>query len=147
MTKLHHEVKINAPLERAWGVLANLEAVQHYNPGVATARYISPNREGVGAARECNFKMGGSVKERVIEWEPMRMITIELSEHPWPVKSAKWRTVLKFDGNETLMLQDTEYEYAGDPQGSEAMQAQWDQAISAVTQSFKRYVEAGATWP
>ncbi len=40
MTKLHHEIKINAPLEKVWTVLADLEAVHHYSPVVTKARYI-----------------------------------------------------------------------------------------------------------
>jgi hypothetical protein len=56
MTTLHHEVKINAAPEKVWAVLADLEAVQHYNPLVAHVRYTSENRESVGASRHCDFK-------------------------------------------------------------------------------------------
>ncbi|MBI5078790.1 SRPBCC family protein, partial [Candidatus Saganbacteria bacterium] len=41
MTELRHEIHINASPEKVWSILANLEAVQHYNPTVAEAHYIS----------------------------------------------------------------------------------------------------------
>ena len=143
MTELHHDIKIDAPIEKVWSVLADLEAVQYYNAGVTAARYVSPDREGVGATRHCDFKMGGSAKERVATWEPLRTMTIEMYDHAWPLKSAQWRTELLPDGDGTLMVQYTTYEYTGDPAGAEAMREQWGQAIAAVTQSFKEYVEAG----
>ena len=34
MTTIRHEVHAACPPERVWALLADLEAVQHYNPGV-----------------------------------------------------------------------------------------------------------------
>ena len=70
MTKLHHEIKINAPLEKVWRTLADLESVKFTNPLVKTVKIISPNKEGVGSARHCDFKDGKFVEERVTAFEP-----------------------------------------------------------------------------
>ena len=51
MTILRHDVKIDAPIESVWNAVADLVAVQHYNPMVASARCVSPQPEGVGATR------------------------------------------------------------------------------------------------
>ena len=69
MGTLHHEIRIDAPVAAVWRVLADIEAVQHYNPTVASARCTSsargrggrpplrPQAEGLGqGAGHC---MGG----------------------------------------------------------------------------------------
>ncbi len=48
MATLHHEIRIAAPAHDVWTALADIEAVQHYNPGVSKARRVSPSKEGVG---------------------------------------------------------------------------------------------------
>lgn len=148
MTTLHHEIKINAPLEKVWQILANLEAVQYYNPMVKSARYISANKEGVGAARHCDFKDGKFVKERVTEWEPKKAMTIEMYEHQWPIKFMRWRTELHAEGNGTMATQDLEYEMKfgilGKLMNALIMRKKMDQGAGGVFQEFKRYVESAA---
>ena len=82
MTQLQHAIRIAASPESVWAVLADLEAVQHYNSGVKHAKYISAEREGIGASRHCDLNPKGWVKERVIAWEPQRAVTMELYESP-----------------------------------------------------------------
>jgi carbon monoxide dehydrogenase subunit G len=148
MSELHHTIKINAPLDRVWEVLADLEAVRHYNPMVASARYISSNREGIGAARQCDLKPKGYVKERVIGWEPKQAITLELYEHQWPIRLMRWRTALKPDGTGTLVTQDMEYDMKFGPLGrlmdALMMRRNLDKGISDIFERLKRFVETGA---
>lgn len=148
MTTLHHEIKINAPLERVWKAAADLEAIKHYNPMIKSVRYISPNREGIGAARHCDFKDGKYVKERITAWEPMRTMTIEMYEHQWPVKFMNWRLTLKQEGNSTLASQDMEYKMKfgmfGKLLNALIMRKKMDQGAGGVFQEFKRYVESTA---
>ncbi|MGH9922876.1 MAG: SRPBCC family protein [Nitrososphaerales archaeon] len=92
LEKLHHEVRIDAPLDKVWQTIADLESVRFYNPWVKTVRYTSQNREGVGAARHCDFKDGTSMEEKVIEYEPKRSISFECYNHQWPVEFIRWTT-------------------------------------------------------
>jgi ligand-binding SRPBCC domain-containing protein len=110
MTKLHHEIKINVPVEKAWKILADLETVQLYNPLVTHTEYMAGSREGVGAARHCDFKPNGFSKERVTAWEPKKSISFEVIESSWPMSMCRWKTDLIPDGDGTLVLQDIEYE-------------------------------------
>lgn len=148
MTKLHHEIKINALLDKVWEVLANLEAVQYYNPMVKSTRYISQDREGVGAARHCDLNPKGYVKERVTAWEPKKAIALEAYEHQWPVKFMRWRTELHPQGNGTLVTQDLEYEtkfgILGKLMNVLMMRKKMDQGITGAFQELKRYIETGA---
>ena len=69
MTKLHHEIKISALLEKVWHTLADLESIKFTNPLVITVKIISPNKEGVGSARHCDFK-DGKLAEQTIYYNP-----------------------------------------------------------------------------
>jgi uncharacterized protein YndB with AHSA1/START domain len=141
LTKLRHELLIEASVAAVWAALTDLEAVQAYNPGIERARRVSEQREGVGAARRCDFRMGGSVVERVTEWQAGQAITFAMTDHPWPMTAAQFRIALTPDGGGTRMLQDTEYEFTGDAAGAEAVRSQWEQGIAAVNMAFKQYVE------
>jgi uncharacterized protein YndB with AHSA1/START domain len=143
-TKLQHHIVIDAPPAAVWKVLADLEAVAAYNPGVERARYVSANREGIGASRVCDFRMGGSVTERVVEWRDGEAMTVEMSEHSWPMTGARFRITLMADGRRTLMKQDTEYRFTGDPAHADDMREQWNQGMLAVNAAFKDYVETCA---
>ena len=79
MTKLSSEIQIEAPNEKVWAVLADLETVQHYSPAITKAYYTSEVRDGVGAARQCDFD-GGYVRERVTEWKPGEGYAINVYE-------------------------------------------------------------------
>lgn len=148
MSQLHHEITINAPLEKIWNVLADLEAVQHYNPTVAQAKYLSSNKTGIGAARHCDFKPNGWGKERVIGFEPQRSITIEMYESTWPVKFMRWRTSLKPAGKQTVVEQDLEYQLKfgifGKLMNILVMRKKLDTGIADVFVGLKTFVESGA---
>ncbi|MFZ5876086.1 MAG: SRPBCC family protein [Nitrospirota bacterium] len=148
MPELHHTIMINASPDRVWKALADLEAVQHYNPSVSRARYISSNREGVGASRQCELKPKGVVKERVIAWEPNQAIALELYESPWPVAFMQWRTEVKPDGPGTVLTQRMEYRVKFGVLGALmdhlVMRRTLDRTIADVFDGLKRFVETGA---
>jgi uncharacterized protein YndB with AHSA1/START domain len=139
MIELHHEILIHAPVDAVWEALANLESVQHYNPMVASARYLSAARHGVGAARVCEFRGGGAARERVTGWTPNRAIAMEAYEHPWPVGAVRWSNQLTAEGGATRLVQDLACE--ADGASAEAMKAQWDQGLRAVLAGLKAFVE------
>jgi uncharacterized protein YndB with AHSA1/START domain len=149
MGKLHHEIRIDAPVGKVWSALADMEAVQHYNPGVAKARCVSPSREGVGATRHCDLKPKGWVKERVTAWEPERALGMEVAESEWPIVFMRWRTELMPDGSGTLVGQDFEYQVKfgllGKVMDALMMRRKLDQGISDVFAGLKRFVEGGGS--
>ena len=145
-SELKHEIRIEAKAEKVWDVLANLEDVQHYNPGVAKAEYISVTRSGVGAARRCDLKDGTAIKETVIGWDANEAITMELTESPWPVKNMRWRTVLQADGNGTRVSQVLGYEMKMGPIGrilnALVMRNKMDKNLGEIFTSMKKYAES-----
>jgi uncharacterized membrane protein len=147
MGKLHHEIAIDAPAAEVWQVLADLEQVQHYNPVVAQARYVSSNREGVGAARRCEFKPKGFSVERVIEWRPEELLGLEVLESSWPLKSSQWWTTLSRQDGRTYVSQDLEYEpkwgVLGRAMDAAMMRRKMDQVVADIFQGLKQFVERG----
>jgi uncharacterized membrane protein len=147
MGKLHHEIAIDAPAGKVWQVLADLEQVQHYNPVVAQARYVSSNREGVGAARRCEFKPKGFSVERVTDWQPEQVLGLEVVESSWPLKSSRWWTRLSHENGRTHVSQDLEYEpkfgVLGRAMDAAMMRRKMDQTIADIFEGLKEFVERG----
>src|SRR5437762_4915168 len=146
MPVLQHRVTIDAPADQVWKALADLEAVQHYNPNVVTARYISASREGVGASRECQLKPKGAVKERVIDWQPMRSITMELYESDWPIAFMRWRTELAANGKQTVLTQRMDYApkfgLLGRALDVLVMRRKLDSSLATVFERLRQFVES-----
>src|SRR5437762_1728349 len=109
MDTLHHEIRIDAPVDAVWRAIADLAAVDKFNPLVASARYISQQREGVGAARHCELKPKGWVEERIWEWTPRRALGLEVSASEYPMVFMRWKTELAPDGSVTRVTQDITY--------------------------------------
>ena len=148
MTKLHHEIKINAPLEKVWSTLADLESVKFTNPLVKAVKIIPPNKEGVGSARHCDFKDGKFVEERVTAFEPNKSISLDLYKHQWPLVFMRWTNRLEKHMGTTLLISDTEYELkfgiAGKIMNALVMRRKFSQIIGDALEKTKRYIETGA---
>jgi uncharacterized protein YndB with AHSA1/START domain len=147
MGTLRHEIRIDAPVAAVWKAVGDLVAVQHYNPMVVSARYVSDRREGVGATRRCELKPKGWVEERVWDWHPPHVIGLEVAASTWPVVFMRWRTELHEDGNATRMSQEMTYKVKfgllGALLDALIMRRMLNRGVSDVFAALKRYVEAG----
>ena len=147
MTELNHQIKVNAPRDQIFSVLADLEAVQHYNPTVLDAKYITSNRTGIGAARECDLGKDGKVQERVIEYKENEYIAMELSKHSWPLEFMKWTTSVKTDSQGSFINQNLQYKMKFGLIGSLLdklfMKKKLDSTLNSVFKSMKSYIENG----
>jgi hypothetical protein len=120
MTIIRHEIQANCPPERVWALLADLVAVQRYNPGVREASIDGHQRTGVGARRICELSPSGRVVERVTHWEEARdhrSIGLEIAESDWPLHFMRWVTRVEGRGGATLIGQELEYRLKFGPVG------------------------------
>lgn len=144
MTKLHHEIKIDASPEKVWQILANLEEVQHYNPLVAKTMYISAHKEGVGATRYCDFIPKGFSEETVTDWIPNTLLGMKVVASSFPMKFIGWKTHLTAEGNGTLVSQDLEYEMKfgllGLMMNSLLMKNKYNSILQNIFDGLKKYV-------
>jgi hypothetical protein len=117
MTKIHHEIEAACPPESVWAVLADLEAVRHYNPAVRTVAVRGTRRTGVGAERVCELLPKGRVVERVTHWEDGRAVGLEVAESDWPIRFMRWVTRIEAKGRGSRISQTMEYAVKFGPLG------------------------------
>ena len=116
-TTLRHEIEATCPPASVWALLADLEAVQHYNPTVRTAAIKGVRRTGIGAERVCELLPKGRVVERVTHWEDGRTLGLEVAESDWPIQFMRWVTRLEPKGGGTRISQTLEYALKFGPAG------------------------------
>lgn len=148
MTTLRHEIEIETPREKVWQVLADLEAVKHYNPTVSAVKIVSDSPTGVGATRDCDLKPSGRVVERVFEWDEMNSLGIEVAESTWPISEMRWTTSLADSGSGTKVSQVLDYSPKFGPLGALLnmlmMRRKLNSTIAEVFVELKRYSEGKA---
>ena len=151
MTVLENSICINAAAEKVWSVLASLDALDQYDPGIRKSEIISPSKDGLGAARRCELTPGGWLKERVADWKPRDSIAFELFECTLPVRRLKHTYTLTAEGGATLVRQRMEYELKFGPIGTlmDALMVRkkWDAGIKLFFAGLKHYVETGQRSP
>lgn len=145
MTTIHHEILAACPPERVWALLADLEAVQRYNPGVRLAAIVGPQRTGVGARRCCELVPKGRVVERVTHWEAGRAVGLELDEHDWPIHYMRWVTRIEPHEEGTRVTQSLAYQVKFGPFGwlldQMVMKRKLTATLDAVFASLARHAE------
>jgi hypothetical protein len=117
MTTIHHQIHAACPPESVWSVLADLEAVQHYNPTVRTAVVKGTRRSGVGAERVCELAPKGRVVERVTHWEDGCAVGLEVTESDWPIRLMRWVTRIEPRDGGSHISQALEYQVKFGPLG------------------------------
>src|SRR5690242_15999698 len=110
MTVLRHAIDVAVPPERVWSILADLVAVERYNPTVRAARWVGEARRGLGATRECDLDPPGKVRERVTVWEEGAALGLEVIASDWPIVFMRWTTHIVQVPGGTRISQDLEYQ-------------------------------------
>ena len=72
MARIERQIKIDAPAEVAWRVLADFGTVHRWAPGVTHSYSTSEQNGGADSSRHCDIKGFGSVEEDVLEWKEGR---------------------------------------------------------------------------
>src|SRR5437899_7795416 len=105
MTVIENSIHVAARPDEVWAVLAELDALDEYDPGVKRSTVVSPANEGVGAIRRCELTPGGWYEEQVTEWTSATSLAFELSDCSLPVKSLHYRYRLEPNDEGTIVTQ------------------------------------------
>jgi uncharacterized protein YndB with AHSA1/START domain len=81
MNEIRLSIVVDATPEEVWPALADFGGVATWNPGVKESHLTSEATQGVGTSRQCRLAPMGIVRERVTEWDPGRMLAIEIYEN------------------------------------------------------------------
>ncbi len=149
MTKITGEVKINAPKDKVWPIVADLGAIQVFHPGVSKSYYTSEAKEGIGAARVCELLPMGKVEETAVEWQAGERLVLEIEpmEKAPPFKKALGYISLTEGGPQTTVNMTVEYTLKFGPIGSlmdsMMIRSQFEKIVPRVLQGLKHYAETG----
>ena len=86
MATLHNEIIIQAPIEKIWNALSNIEELEKYDPTIKKSVALSPLRYGINASRKVDMKDGKNwFEEKCTVWNPNKELTYELTACSFPV--------------------------------------------------------------
>ncbi len=148
MTTITKDIQINAPKEKVWEILSNLETVQNYDPMVVNAFYTSDIQEGVGSSRQCDLPEGGYVKERITAWHPGEGYSLDVyedGEPDSPLENQVAHFALHENEQGTMVTMTFEYTLKADvPVNPQEIEQMWaEEALPGILAGLKHYVETG----
>ncbi|MCH7578570.1 MAG: SRPBCC family protein, partial [Chloroflexi bacterium] len=104
------EIRINAPKEKVWGVLADLGGIYKWNPGVSHSRSTSEAGGGEGATRHCDLaNPKGYLEERAFDWREGEGFKIDIYESSLPIERNVVEFTLRADGDGTIVSVSPDY--------------------------------------
>ena len=110
MATIHNEVTINAPVERIWSNLTDLELLEKYDPTVKKSTLISSEKSGIGAKRKVDMIDGKNwFEEKVTAFKPNQALTYELTACTFPVQNLRHSYSFEEVGGQTKVTQMMEY--------------------------------------
>ncbi len=88
MTQVIRQIKINAPKEKVWEVLADFGAVANWAPTISESHSTTEATRGVGAERACEHEKMGHIEERIVSWDAGSSLSYDVIKGlPFPMKS------------------------------------------------------------
>lgn len=110
MGKLINEITINAPLDKIWSALTDLELLDKTDPTVKKATLISENKTGLNAKRKVLMQDGKNwFDEKITVFKPNEELVYQLTDCSFPIKGLKHTYSFQKIGNQTKVQQEMEY--------------------------------------
>jgi ribosome-associated toxin RatA of RatAB toxin-antitoxin module len=110
MGKLFNEVIINAPLEKVWDILADVEQLGKYDPTVKKAILVSKHKTGLEAKRKIEMLDGKNwFEEKITVLMPHKALSYQLTDCSFPIKGLKHSYSFEELPSQTKVRQIMEY--------------------------------------
>ncbi len=110
MGKLINYITINAPIDKIWNVLTDLELLDKTDPTVKKATLISENKTGIEANRKVLMQDGKNwFDEKITVFNPNEELVYQLTDCSFPIKGLKHTYSFQKIGNQTKVQQVMEY--------------------------------------
>lgn len=148
MTQVSRQIKINAPKEKVWEVLADFGGVSNWAPTVVSAYSTTEANGGVGAGRHCEVKGFGSIEERIPEWDEGHSYSYDVVDGvPAPMKYIRNTVSVRPDGDGTLVRFALEFQMKFGPLGALlerlAIRPQMRKTLAVSLAGLKHHAETG----
>ena len=110
MAQFKVQIRINAPKEKVWAVLADIGGIYRWNPGVTHSYSTSETNDGEGATRHCDlYNPKGYLKERVLDWREGEGFKIDIYETNLPIERNVVDFSVETDGDGTIVKVSPDY--------------------------------------
>ncbi|MEO1287361.1 MAG: SRPBCC family protein [Chloroflexota bacterium] len=150
MATVSDSIRIDAPKDQVWAVLADFGGILNYNPGISNAYSTSDVNSGLGATRHCDLLPMGSIEERIIEWNEGSDYLVDIYQFNGlmpPIKSAQARLSVEADGDQSIahmiMTFEMKMGVIGKAMSTVMLESQYQKAVTGIMQGLKLYVETG----
>ena len=146
MATLHNEIVINAPIEKIWKALSEVDTLDKYDPTVIKSTAISESRSGIGAKRKVNMRDGKNwFEEECTAYAPTEYLTYELTACSFPIQQLRHSYTLENSGSEVRVKQIMQYKIKYGPIGelldTLVLRKQSDSGIKKFLAGLKTYTE------
>ncbi len=142
------EVRIDAPVEVVWDVLADIGAIDAWNPGVVESHVTSEAADGVGACRRCDLGGKTYFDEEVVEWAPNEVITFRIVASTMPFARADAPFRLQRDGDGARVTVSPDYDMKYGPVGwlmdALMVRRMYLKGVGQLLEGLRAHVEAAA---
>jgi carbon monoxide dehydrogenase subunit G len=150
MNTVAEEIRINAPKSQVWDIINDLAGIQNFSPDVRKSYYSTDLKEGLDAARICEFHNDITVAEKVIDWENGKSLTLSVdftSGMKPPVKNITGQLSLREDGSHTIVTMqltyDTKLGVIGKAMNQVMIKSQYKKTIQRILDGLKYHAETG----
>lgn len=144
-------ITIQAPRETVWEVVADIGAIDRWNPGVLESHRTTQEGDGLGAGRHCDLGAKNYLVEEVVEWEPPKRLTMRITDTNLPFETADIRFTLEPDDGATRVTVSPLYRLRFGLLGRLLdllfVRRTYRKGMLALLQGLKRYVEDGRKGP
>lgn len=111
MATIHNEITINAPIEKIWEALTEVEMLDKYDPTVKKSTILSQTKKGLGAKRKVDMLDGKNwFEEQCTVHLPNQTLTYELTACSFPVHQLKHSYSFENLGSQIKVKQVMQYQ-------------------------------------
>ncbi len=110
MGRLQNSISIDAPVDKIWNILTDLELLDKTDPTVKRATLLSAHKTGLDAKRKVLMQDGKNwFDEKITVFKPNEELTYQLTDCSFPIKGLKHRYTFQKKDNQTIVYQEMEY--------------------------------------
>ena len=148
MPEIRRQVKINAPKEKTWEILADWGTVSNWAPTITESHTTTEAKRGVGSIRSCDHTQMGNIEEEIVSWEEGTSLSYDVIKGlPMPMKSLNNTWSVSGEGADSMVTLTMDFGMKFGPLGALmaalAVRRMMNKEMGLTLAGLKQYVENG----